>query len=420
MIVKDIKIDFRRVFTSDGLIGIFLFLSTLLIGADLFGVDVLGFNVRIDQLFLAVLAVLLVLRGRFSFHENIFMIAFLAFSLISTLFAFSKTRAVFYYVSIVYNAVFLFWSYASYVRYYGLMKFMRVFRATCYTMFVIFIIQYALVVLTGREIPFMPSYGEFMGIPRFRLWFYEPSYMATYLSAWMAVSAYMWLIGEKKSYLADTVICVLMLALSTASTGYVAIAFVIVVVYVMWISKGLSVKKLIFPLVCLVLVGVFALALPDVFGWFVGRLFNSSLDDASGGRISQWAETFGVFASNPFFGVGPGCYGLYLGLDAGHVPSNVTLDLMATVGIFATIAFYGLTVWQIWKSVRIYLEDKNAHNMLLVAWAFGLLTFTLILQANQGYLRLYHWMILGIIEGGILETRRFETGERNTLVIKVR
>ena len=77
-------------------------------------------------------------------------------------------------------------------------------------------------------------------------------------------------------------------------------------------------------------------------------------------------------------------------------------------------------MWQIWKSVRIYLEDKNAHNMLLVAWAFGLLTFTLILQANQGYLRLYHWMILGIIEGGILETRRFETGERNTLVIKVR
>ena len=79
---------------------------------------------------------------------------------------------------------------------------------------------------------------------------------------------------------------------------------------------------------------------------------------------------------------------------------------MATLGIFSAIEFYALTLQLIVKSVRIYKIEKNSETKLLVACAIGLLIFTIILQANQGYLRLYHWMLFGIIEGGILRYKK--------------
>ena len=173
-----------------------------------------------------------------------------------------------------------------------------------------------------------------MGIPRFRLWFYEPSYLANYLVFWFSISLYTYLLGNDKSYFKDIIFCALMLILSTSTTGFLGIALVIVIVYLIWICKRVTLRKLLFPIVILVLLGISYFLFNDIFEVFIGRLFKGSLDSASGGRITGWEETFKVFKENPLFGVGPGNYGLYLGEDAGYVPSNVTLELMATLGIF--------------------------------------------------------------------------------------
>ena len=74
---------------------------------------------------------------------------------------------------------------------------------------------------------------------------------------------------------------------------------------------------------------------------------------------------------------------------------------MATVGIFAAIAFYGLTISLCVRTRRIYRLEKSKNCALLAACVVGLIIFTIILQANQGYLRLYHWMFFGIISGGV-------------------
>lgn len=391
--------------TMDLVIHAFCFISVLLIGADIWGLDV-GVNLRYDQVFLGILTILLVINQKYRFTWNPWIALFLVASFVSTLFAVSIVRGAMFYFSIVYNVVFLFYAFESYVRAYGLRKLIVIFRKTMFVQFFILIFQVLLKLIMGYELSFLPSYGEYFGVPRFSLWFYEPSYLVTYLCFWFALSLYMFLIEGKKEYLKDILMALVMFLLATSTTGFLGIALSCAVIYVIWILKGFTARKLIFP--CIVLLGflIFRFGFSSIYEVFFARLFNQSLDSASGGRISAWLETWQVFIKNPLFGVGPGNYGLYLGKDVGTVPSNVTLELMSTVGIFATIAFYGLTISLCVRAKRIHCSTKSADSALLVACAVGLIIFTIILQANQGYLRLYHWLIFGIMSGAVFQIKK--------------
>lgn len=391
--------------TMDLVIHAFCFISVLLIGADIWGLDI-GVNIRFDQIFLGIFTILLVINQKYRLTWNPWIVVFLVASFISTLFAVSIVRGAIFYFSIIYNVVFLFYAFESYVRIYGLQTFINIFRRTMFVQLALMVLQVLLKLSIGFEFSFLPSYGEYMGIPRFSLWFYEPSYLATYLCFWFALSVYMLLIEGDKGYLKDILMALVMFLLATSTTGFLGIALSCVVIYAIWIWKGLTLRKLVFP--CVVLLGflIFRFGFSSVYEVFFARLFNQSLDSASGGRISAWLETWEVFRKNPLFGVGPGNYGLYLGKDAGTVPSNVTLELMSTVGVFATIAFYGLMVSLCVRAKRLHRSVKSKNSVLLAACAVGLIIFTIILQANQGYLRLYHWMFFGILSGSIFQIKR--------------
>lgn len=384
----------------DRLIHIFCFFSVLLIGADKWGLDI-GVNVRIDQFILAFLGFLLFFKCDLYLTENIPLFFFAVFSAISALLSIDKLYGFFYFVSIIYNIVFLFYLFDNYVRRYGLFKFIKIFRLTMYAQFVILLFQFALKVVLHYELPFLPSYGEYMGIPRFNLWFYEPSYLATYLSFWYTLSFYMFLIKGDKSYLADLILSIMMIVISTATTGFVAIALGFAFVFLIWISKGVSTKTLIFILSMVVVVIVACIIFRDILAVFVGRLFEGNLDGASGGRIGGYIQSLKVWLERPIFGVGPGNYGAYFGEDNSFVPSNVTLELMATLGLPAMICFYAFTFKLIRRAKKINKKNQSYLSGLLYACALGLVVFTIVLQINQGYLRLYHWMIFGVISGGI-------------------
>lgn len=388
----------------DSITHLFCFLSVLFIGADIIGVN-LGVNFRLVQLFLIVLTILLFVNKKYYVTFNLWIFLFLIISLLSTLFGINIRRGILYYCWIIYNTFFIFYAMSSYIKAYGLKKFIDIFRKTCYVQFGIFCLQYVLKVIVGFEFSFLPNYGYVFNIPRFKLWFYEPSYLATYLVFWLSISFYCFLIGKDKGCFKDITMCLIMLILSTSTTGFLGIAFVICGVYLLWLLKGLTLKKILFPFIVLLLLGIVYLVFKDIFDFFVGRLFTSSLDSASGGRVRGWTETYQVFLENPLFGVGPGNYGLYLGKNANYVPSNATLEMMATVGLFATIAFYALTIQLIWKAFKSY-KKHDKESILLVACAVGLLIFTIILQANQNFLRLYHWMFLGVIYGAVPKSNR--------------
>lgn len=100
----------------DVFIHLFCFISLLLIGADRWGIELLGVNFRVDQLFLCAFALLLVVKKAYRFTFNGWIAAFLFLSLISTLFAVSIMRGILFYCSIVYNVLFLFYALASYVK----------------------------------------------------------------------------------------------------------------------------------------------------------------------------------------------------------------------------------------------------------------------------------------------------------------
>lgn len=389
---------------TDALVHLFCFISVLFIGADKWGINV-GVNFRLDQVFLLIFTALLIVKNRYRLTSNYSLVAFLIFSLISVFTAFNLLRGALFYFSIIYNVFFLFYAFENYVRFYGMEKFISILRKTLYLQFVILLIQYALKVGLKYELSFLPAYGEYMGIPRFNLWFYEPSYMATYLSFWLALSAYKLFICGQVSYVKDVMINVVMLIISTSTAGFIAIALVLVLVYVMWLAKGISKKKVITLLIIVVAIVGFCVVFSDLVEVFIGRLFGGDLDGASGGRIQGWSETFEIFLQKPLFGVGPGNYGLFVYNDAEIVPTNVTLELMATLGIFSTIAFYSLTYLLIKKARKLNKKLQTKQSKTLVAIAFALLIFTIILQFNQGYLRLYHWLILGVLSGGIKELK---------------
>lgn len=383
------------------LIHFFCFLSVLFIGADLIGVNI-GVNLRLDQVFLVILCFLLIINNQFEIFRNIWIFLFAILSLISTILSFNITRGVVFYFSIIYNIIFIYFTFANYIRYYGLIHFFGIFRKTCYIQCVIFFLQYVLMLVFHYEFPFLPNYGYYHGIPRFRLWFYEPSFLANYMIFWFVISCYMFLIGKKTNYLLDVVLCLFLLILSTSTTGVIGIVFSLAIIYLLWLKQGITTEKILFLFLVVIIGALLCLIFKDIFDVFIGRLFNSSLNAASGGRIEHWAETFHVFCDKPAFGVGPGNYGLYLGYDAGYVPSNVTLELMATLGIFATIAFLGLTIQLVYDSFKTARKMNSTEGNLLFACALGLIIFFIILQVNQGYLRLYHWMFFGILQGAVL------------------
>lgn len=384
----------------DTFVHAFCFISVLLIGADIWGVNV-GVNFRIDQVFLVIFTLLLWVKNSYRITDNRFVLIFAVSSLISVFLAFNVLRGALFYFSILYNIFFLFFAFSSYVKTYGIKKFTVIFRWTFYVQFALLIMQFALKVVLKFEFSFLPSYGEYMGIPRFSLWFYEPSYLATYAIFWFAFSCYMLIMCNQAKYFIDAILGFIMLAITTSSTGFIGIALVVAVVYLMWFFRGITLKKFITLFIIIGVIVALRFIFSSVFDVFIARLFNGDINQASGGRVEQWSETFKVFLEHPVFGVGPGNYGLYLGEDAGYVPSNVTLELMATLGIVGTVAFYGLTVSLIVKSIKVSKKVKNNQSKMLVACAFALIIFTVILQANQGYLRLYHWMLLGVIYGGI-------------------
>lgn len=395
--ILDVKADL------DLLIHIFCFVSVLLIGADRWGINI-GVNIRLDQLFLAVFVVLLAAKDVYALTFEPWTVVFAAGAFVSAIFAASITRAVAFWLSVIYNIFIIFYGFSSYVRHYGLNVFAGVLRKTLYVQFAVLVVQYLLMVIFGYELPFLTAYGYVKDVPRFQLWFYEPSYLATYLVFWFALSVYMLMLGKDKSYIKDIIICLAMFLISTATTGFIGIALVVASVYALWFFKGkISFKKIVFPVGVILLFIAFRLIFPSVYELFFARIFNMSLDDASGGRIARWGETFEVFKANPVLGVGPGNYGVYLGKGTAYVPTNASLDLLATLGIVGFIAFYGLTVSLIVNCFKIRKNIKNGETMLLMACAYALLIFTILLQANQGYLRLYHWMFFGVLRGGVLK-----------------
>lgn len=135
--------------------------------------------------------------------------------------------------------------------------------------FYVFALQYILKIGFDYDISFMPSYGYYLGVVRFKLWFYEPSYMATYIIFWFSLSLYMFLIGKENSYIKDLVFSTIMLIFSTSTSGYIGMAISLFIIYMLWLLKGFSINKLSFLFLILLLFLVFRFGMENVYNLFL-------------------------------------------------------------------------------------------------------------------------------------------------------
>ena len=277
-------------------------------------------------------------------------------------------------------------------------------------------IQFALMVMQmllgykGYNLFGIQGYGLWHGFVRITLWFYEPSYLATYLVFWVMLSLSMWIIYGDLSYKKDAILSILAEVITTSTTGYLGVAVCFAILYILLLfNKRLSLKTLLILLILIII--FYSFTHTALYDAVVGRIGRQGLAGASGNRIIGWFEGLEVFKMNILFGVGPGCYGRYLNDFDYHVATNITIDLLATLGIFSTVSFYYLHVY--FAIIYFAIKSKDIKNKICiqksnitVSVLLSVTAFLIVLQANQNYLRAYHWMFLGLLQGVLLTMLR--------------
>lgn len=198
-----------------------MLLSSILIGADRWGVSLLGVQFKVAEIFLVIATFLMIISKRFYSANNKWVYFFVITSFISFLFGYSIQRGILFYFYIIFNVIFIYFLYFNYAKYYGADKLIKVFRTSFYVNFGVLLFQYLVNTIFRYNIPFLSNYGTYAGVHRYQSFFYEPSYLATYVVFWLACSLFQLFIGKDKGYLIDVALALIMLLISTSSTGFV-------------------------------------------------------------------------------------------------------------------------------------------------------------------------------------------------------
>lgn len=364
-------------------------------GADTLSIELGTYSFRLGQLFFPLAMIVLCCLRSYNFKYILYTIPFIFVMFLSTVCSTHIISSGFYFLWLIYNIFFILFVVASYIKLRGLKQFLKLFRSSIFTIFGLLCLQFLLLQAFHIDIPFL-SHQEHLGVYRPALWFYEPSYLATYLSFGLAMSAYMACIQLKRIYWIDVVLCFSGILLTTSSTGYLSIILIFACILIFnFFNKSISIKKRcivtgsVIGIGILFFVGLYYIS-PKTFDLFFMRIFKNGLIDASGDRMKKYREAIEVFCRYPVLGIGPNNYHFYFDMGANYQPTNVSLELLATTGILGFISFYFLIIGFIWKQ----RNQKQAYPFL-----FAMLVFVICLQANQNYLRLYLWAYLGILLG---------------------
>ncbi len=387
-----------------------MFFSILFSGTDVWALNV-GVNIRYIQIIYVLVFAIYIFKyvPRVKLRVAYLLWPLLLFVLsgfLSTLFAIDRIQSAKYLIWIFYTVLILIPMFYLYVSRVGVEKLEVILKAVVVTLFIFIIIQLILDMILKIELPFLSS-QHFEGITRVAIWFYEPSYLATFMAIFVGYFAYRVFINNKLDLIKYLVLSVLSMMATTSTTGFLAIAFLFVLIA---LAKVLAVKdvreKLIvlgIALIVLILgITIMALTLKNVFDKFVMRIFSQGISTASGDRMSDYGNQFNAFKSSPIFGVGLDCYGVFMG-DSSLVASNISLELLACMGIFGFIAFYLIFAFLFYE---VFMSGRKTYYHLSKVLVFSTLFLVVVLQANQNFMRLYLWMMVALSYGAIAYEKR--------------
>lgn len=397
----------------ENIVNLLMLFNMIIIGGDRLSFKVGGMTIRLVQITLLITFTLMFIERKVFLKKIGLFIPFLVANIISTVFSDYFKTGVTYIIWTIYNYIFVFSVFYSWCKSKS-KEWVIDFWLVSFVIQGIYVVFQYIIGLNKINDPFFPMQVH-LDVYRPAIWFYEPSYLATYFSVYLSIAFYLYISTGKNKYLFNTIFSSFCLLIISSSLGYLSIVLIFgtgIIVNIL-ITRKLNIKRLLTSIGsfgCIFIILNFVD--PNMFDVFLGRMIpdashqsvvsdepenvvnkleNSSLGAASGGRVTAWKETLEVFGDNPVVGIGPNAYPQYTG--KGLPPSNVSLELLANLGIVGFVTFlifvFGVII------VSIKNREKNDYMSLSVL--FALIIFAAVLQANQNYLRLYMWMHMGIL-----------------------
>jgi len=362
---------------SNTLIKILLFLTFFFLSADLLSIKIESMTIRLANLISFFLIVLILPEIKINIKTTVTLCVFMSIVIMTSFFSENFFRTAYYVFYLGYLLVF----FVLVIPSMNSEVVMKLFHSS-----------HLLIAISTVMVWVLSSFG-FSGFSwmldpnlnfnRVRLWTYEPSYLATYLSTYL-----LFLVLSEEVFslrkLSRLGIVTLAVGCTFSVTGIVGI----LISYGFFMFRILNIGKTRIAIMGILAVSGFSWLFTrmDVIGYLIKRFaLAGNLSAVGGSRVAQYANLWNVFLNNVWFGVG---------LNA-IVPredfwiSNVTLEILATGGLFLLFAFLILLG---------YVLKLPSHGSPVVrALKMALLFHIVLLQINQSYIRLYTWLYIGLI-----------------------
>lgn len=397
-----------RTLKSDA-VTLFVFLSMLLIGADRLGLRAGGLTLRVVFPVLLTGCGLLYLRYRqaITFPKTL-MALFLLWSLAGVASGFGSydpIKSVAYAIWTLFNffiIVALFYNYARHVPP----------AQTLSLWFLVFRIHGILVALEFARNYMLGAAG------RPSLWFYEPSYLAIFMTAYFGSALFM-LLRQGRAYLPDFLLSCGTMMLVASATGMFGALFALLLNFIMARQR---LKLLLGTLV----VGGAAFGIlfyffqeTSYYQLLVGFLFsgNGNVVDLillrGGNRVVRVLVAWQAFLQHPWLGIGMGADNAYMDtspypedawryirpwtdLDVGQPFCNVFISVLASTGVLGFLPFMGILVHAGAASLRQLRHNTGPEAAAVLV---GFFCTILAMQLDGTVQRYYLWSPLGIALG---------------------
>lgn len=403
-----------------------VFLSLLFIGADLLAVKTASFTIRVTVLpiFLAWTLMLFSERREFMVERAIALAAllFIGAALLSLPGSYDPFRTFGHVLWVGFSFCVilpLFYSFGTHVDLpSGIHLWFWAFRVQC----VLLVVEWAVGLIGGSD-------------DRPHLWFYEPSYVAICLAAYVGAAMYLAANGVGNARW-DLVIALLTIALLASATGLMVVGLAIVLTAVLskrrrWLVVGAGAGGIV---AFAAVLGVYfsdTATYKLLFGYIWERetVEVAAIVERGGIRLARALFGIDAFLTHPLFGVGLGADSTYTATV--HLPDlaqpfvqpwdelpgspflNPFVEAAGTMGVLGVVAVGALVSLSISRFLGIRdVDDANGH--IVRAYFVGFFVMFLALQVEGTLLRFYVWSTLGLTLGSAAQyrTSQWHIGER--------
>lgn len=254
-------------------------------------------------------------------------------------------------------------------------------------------------------------------LSRPKLWFYETSYLAIFMSGYFGAALYLYL-RRKSEYRFDFLLATAAIVTTTSATGMFGVVFAVALNFLIARQR---VKLVLGTLVLATLFfGTLYLFFQKTvyYQLMIGFLLGG--DDAfhlllmrGGNRVIRALIGWQAFLQHPWLGVGIGGDAAYMGqtmvpeaareyltkysnVEVGQPFCNIFIEVLGTTGILGFIPFAGIILHSIAKFASQLGKPSNLES---TTFFIGFFSILLSLQLDGTVLRYYLWSSLGLALG---------------------